>query len=264
MARYPGGIIRSTPIVPTILSAPGVWTLAEALQAKGQGIWPAVDPYFASVVALLHMEGADTSTTLTDVKGHTFTAAGNAQIDTAQSKYGSGSLLSDGTGDRVTSADHADWELSSVDFTIEFWVRFNSVAAGNSFLVVKINNTATDFMSFGIIRSTASLRFFASADSASFFINDVSFAAGLATGVWYHVAVNRTGTAWRGYIDGVGTALATSSSGIHNSAFPLCIAADNLGNNSLNGWIDELRITKGVGRYPANFTPPTEAFVDYA
>lgn len=220
------------------------------------------DPYFSSVVALLHMDGADASTTFTDVKGHTFTASGNAQIDTAQSKFGGSSGLFDGTSDYVSSADSADWELGSGDFTIEMFVRLNSVAAGLAYIVGKLDSTATDVASFAIARSTASLVFYASSNNSSFDIaNAASFATGLTTGVWYHVAINRTGTAWRGYIDGVGTSLATSAASIFNNSYQLRVGGPT---NNLwhNGWIDELRITKGVGRYPSNFTPPTAAFPD--
>ncbi|MGE3298622.1 MAG: phage tail protein, partial [Porticoccaceae bacterium] len=73
------------------------------------------DPYWNNVVALLHMDGTNGSTTFTDQKGHTFTATGNAQISTAQSKFGGASALFDGTGDLVSSADHADWALGAGD-----------------------------------------------------------------------------------------------------------------------------------------------------
>lgn len=219
------------------------------------------DPYFSSVVALLHFDGVDAATTITDVKGHTFTANGNAQLNNGQAKFGATSAQFDGTDDSISSADHVDWEMGSGDFTMEFWVRFASVAAGTNSLLSKIDSAATDYMSFGILRSAATLVFYASADGASFFINGVSFASGLSVNTWYHVAVNRTGTAWRGYIDGVGTALATSSSSIQNSAFSLRIGGPP-DSDSFNGWIDELRITKGVGRYPANFTRPAFPFPD--
>jgi hypothetical protein len=92
-------------------------------------------------------------------------------------------------------------------------------------------------------------------------VNGANFATGLTTGVWYHIAINRTGTAWRGYIDGVGTSLATSAAAIVNSSYSLRLGGPS--DSALyNGWLDEIRLTKGVGRYPSNFTPPTAAFPD--
>lgn len=219
------------------------------------------DPFFSSVVALLHGEGGDGTTTFTDQKGHTFTGSGNAQIDTAQFKFGAASMLFDGTGDFISSADHADWELGSGDFTIEFFARFNSTAS-TATIIAKIDAAATDFMSFGILRQTTNLHFYASSDNASFDIaNGVQFATSLSTGTWYHIAINRTSNAWRGYIDGVGTSVSSSSAAIFNSAFQLRIGGPSDAAN-YNGWIDDLRITKGVGRYPSDFTPPSTTFPD--
>ena len=94
------------------------------------------DPYFANVVALLHFDGADGSTTFTDVKGHTFTAAGNAQIDTAQSLFGGASLLLDGSGDYIWAADSADWDFGTADFAVELWGRFNALPSSNAMTLI--------------------------------------------------------------------------------------------------------------------------------
>lgn len=80
-------------------------------------------------VALLHMNGADASTTFTDESGKTWTANGNAQIDTAQSVFGGASGLFDGTGDFISSADSNDWQFdggsNSNEWTADFRIRFN-------------------------------------------------------------------------------------------------------------------------------------------
>ena len=62
------------------------------------------------------------------------TAVNQAQIDTAQSKFGGASGLFDGTGDYLSSADSADWAFGSGDFTIDFWLRFATVTAQAAFL----------------------------------------------------------------------------------------------------------------------------------
>src|SRR5687768_6144765 len=78
-------------------------------------------------VALLHMDGADGSTTFTDESGKTWTARGDAQIDTAQSVFGGASGRLDGNGDFVDTPDHADWDFGSGDFTLDLRVRFAAV-----------------------------------------------------------------------------------------------------------------------------------------
>jgi hypothetical protein len=77
--------------------------------------------------ALLNFEGADASTTMLDDFGNTWTANGNAQIDTAQFKFGASSLLLDGTGDyvestNITTLGDGSWEMS-------IWYRLNATSA---------------------------------------------------------------------------------------------------------------------------------------
>src|SRR5262252_2595002 len=85
---------------------------------------------------LLHMDGADATTSFPDdaptTVAHAWTAAGNAQVDTADSKFGGASLLLDGTGDWVTTVDSADYTLGSNDWTVDFW--FKTTAAGGFFM----------------------------------------------------------------------------------------------------------------------------------
>ncbi len=90
-----------------------------------------VDP---NVDLLLHFTGADASTTFTDSSPSpkTFTAVGNAQIDTAQKKFGSASAQFDGSGDCIHTPDTAHLELGSGDWTLDFWVKFNDVAGGSA------------------------------------------------------------------------------------------------------------------------------------
>lgn len=77
--------------------------------------------------ALLHFNGIDTSTTFRDESGKTWTGGGTAQLDTAQKKLGTASLLLDGNSDYISTPDHADFDVGSGDFTIDFWVRFNAI-----------------------------------------------------------------------------------------------------------------------------------------
>ena len=85
----------------------------------------------------------------------------------------------------------------------------------------------------------------------------------MGTGTWYSFAVVRSGNAWYGYVDGVRTTLAASTSGtVHNDTNSLRIGGDSNGR-VVDGWLDEIRITKGVARYTgASYTPTTEAFPD--
>lgn len=217
------------------------------------------DPYFANVVALLHFDGADGSTTFTDVKGHTFTAAGNAQIDTAQSLFGGASLLCDGAGDYVSSPDSADWDFGTGDFTIEVAVRFAVVPSGDA----QVSLLSTYLSSTGW-----AIQYRASGTPNLAFSNGDSFllqpAWTPAANTWYRIEISRAGTSLRAFVNGtqLGSA-ATSSDNIANTG-ALWVGALNSGGpiRVLNGWIDELRITKGVARHTSNYTVDAAAFPD--
>ena len=90
----------------------------------------ATDPNFADVSLLLHGNGTNGSTTITDSSPSpkTVTAVGNAQISTAQSKFGGSSIAFDGTGDYLSVPNDGTLQMGSVDFTIEFWIYFNSLS----------------------------------------------------------------------------------------------------------------------------------------
>lgn len=217
---------------------------------------PPGDPYFANVVALLHGNGADTSTTIIDdsASGKTYTANGNAQIDTAQSKFGGASMLFDGTGDYISTPHHADHEFGTGDFTVECWVRFNSLAGGPC--MISNYQSAADGWSL-FTDGSAKLVFNCTGDGV-----DAQGVTTLTTGVWYHVAASRTGSTLKLFLDGV------EEDSVTNSALITCTVPMTIGRLGsfaglyLNGWIDDVRITKGVGRYTAGFTPPAVEFPD--
>lgn len=87
------------------------------------------DPYWANVVSLLHMDGANGSTTFTDQKGKTWTPNGNVQISTAQSVFGGSSAAFDGVNDSLSIASHADFGFGTGDWTVECFVRQTTTAA---------------------------------------------------------------------------------------------------------------------------------------
>lgn len=213
------------------------------------------DPYWNNVVALLHMDGADGSTTFTDVKGNTITPAGNAQIDTSQSKFGGASGLFDGSGDYFTSGEITGMPLGTGDFTVEFFVR--PAIVGSGFAGLLATPSPSGYVGGGLYIRRAG-------GTIEVLMNGVSTpvaqaSAAWAANVWIHVAVTRESGSVRLFIDGVlqGSAT-TNTTNLTGTTVRFGYSTQDAG--SYNGWADELRITKGVARYTANFTPPTEPF----
>lgn len=215
------------------------------------------DPFFSSVVFLSHFEGSDASTTVIDEKGHTVTCVGNAQLDTAQSKWGTSSGLVDGVGDYFSCLDSADWHFGSGDWTVEGWFRFNTNNAQFKYLVGQWNPpNAGNLRSWAIDHDnvnpeTMELRLSVDGTANTLKI-DATWAVTLAT--WYHIAADWDGTTYRLYVDGVVLGTATTGITLFDSTGVMAIGSQ------FDGWVDDVRITKGVARYAGAFTPPAGPF----
>ena len=75
---------------------------------------------------------------------------------------------------------------------------------------------------------------------------------------WSHVAIVRNGNNYNAYVDGVSRFNTTNSNEVQTGTNNLHIGDMTAYNNgALNFYIQDFRITKGLARYTANFTPPT-------
>jgi hypothetical protein len=175
---------------------------------------------------------------------------GNAQISTTQSKFGGSSITFDGTGDWLTVIDNPNLQMGSGDFTIEGW--FYLSATGVAYGIVS-KGTSTTGWSVNIT-SGNKLQF-------SYTSSNLTGATTLSSATWYYFAVVRSGTATgnlKVYLNG--SADATSAGAVtdnFNQTNIMYIGADRVGGSALNGYIDDLRITKGFARTIAT---PTSAF----
>jgi hypothetical protein len=224
-----------------------------------------VDPQFTSVSLLLHGNGTNGSTTITDSSrfANTVTAVGNAQISTAQSKFGGASLYFDGTGDAATIPNSSDFRLNG-DFTVELWVYPVSLVGERYFVSHYDFGSAQRDWRFGLKSGSAHLHFqFVSPNGAS--DNEISAGVGLTLTTWQHIAVTKSGLTSRIFINGVQQASTTSLIDLGGSSASVSVGSMlNSGTPALgaDAYIDDFRITKGVARYTANFTPPTAPFPD--
>ena len=261
-----GGLLGSQRITST-LTGSGVWTANEQTLLRRANTWPRTDdPYIANVSLLLHMNGSNGSTTFTDNSSNalTVTANGNAQISTAQSKFGGASGYFDGTGDYLTSAWSNTLEFGSGDFTIELWAY---IVGGNVLLCWSADYHYGITYNYGGATGNK-IGVWASSNGTSWNIfNADGGGNGISTGTittstWTHVALCRSGTSFALYLNGVSAWTGTSSAAIVNRSsdtFRIGGPWPGAGPATLNGYIDDLRITKAA-RYNGAFTPPTAAF----
>ena len=210
-------------------------------------------------VLMLHMNGTDTSTTFTDSDdgAKSVTAVGNAQLDTAQQKFGTASGLFDGTGDKLTVADSADWDWGTGDFTIDFWVRYNVLT---SFFLIEFTAATGDVY---IFYSDSGKKIEGVINGGSFTTGTNSFMPSTAT--WYHIAVTRSGSSVYTFVNGsqIGST-GTVTQSIQNATGLEIIDSAESGPLVLNGWIDEYRLVKGTAVWTSNFTAPSTEYVQCA
>jgi hypothetical protein len=186
---------------------------------------------------------------------------GNAQISTSVKKYGTGSIAFDGSGDYLTTSLTPNLQLAG-DFTVECWTN----------LISRLNTQPAIFSNYNSY-TTGGLALFAGHGSASstqyqVAINGASFptiqsTTAISYNTWVHLAVVRSSGVITLYVNGVanGTYSTTAALNGVGSLFAIGTSLDNVANCYINGYIDDLRISK-VARYTANFTAPTTAFAD--
>lgn len=208
-----------------------------------------VDPYWANVVSLLNFPGADGSTTFTDAKGKIWTAAGTAQIDNSLG-YNAGQFTSPPAW--IASASNADWAMGAGDFTIEAWIYLPPMAGDRNIFNVNIANA----ISFGLTGG----KIFLGSNSVSY---GVIGATTITASTLTHVAASKSSGTTRIFVGGTVDATGADAYNYVQSSASVAAGSNNSGVNFtgyLGGWIRAFRLTKGVARYTANFTPPSAPF----
>jgi len=210
----------------------------------------------ANTLLLLHFNGADAATSFPDSSGNSRngSAVGNAQIDTAQSRFSGAALLLDGAGDYVTIADNNVWTFAG-NFTVDCWVRFGDLA---SIRPIFSHQTNADNQ-YRLYAATGGALVFEVLSSGSPLITLTSAAGLVGIGGFYHVAVVRNGNDWAIYLDGEPVAAASGAVTIPNYTSTFRIGADGGAVNVMQGWIDEFRVS-GVARWTAAFEVPAAPY----
>ena len=192
---------------------------------------------------------------------HTVAANGDAHTDTTVKKFGTASAQFDGTGDYLSIPDSSDFDLTATaDWTVEFWVYRTQTESASTALI----NRADDGGDGWNINWDGSdkVRIYNANDGSG----GVATSTAITVDTWTQVAFVYTAsdTTLKVYLDGALDNTNTSSpSAWTNVDTALWIGAQDLGSGAtrgFTGYLDEIRVSKGVARYTADFTEPTEAF----
>lgn len=216
------------------------------------------DPYWANVVLLLGCKGPNGSTSFPDssLAAHVMTAGGTGQISTAQFKFPSSSAAFLAGAGYVSTPDSTDWWLEPGDFTIECWYRPSSIGT-RQLLCGQANVGATAYRNVLEVNAAGRL-VYQGTGSATVTVTGTTVMSALN---WYFLAATKSGTSYRVFVQGNLDTTVVSAATFTD--FPGDFTVGRMGAFGgllANGYLEQFRITKGVARYTASFTPPTAPF----
>ena len=221
--------------------------------AKYNMVDQVIDNYEDATGVVAYLDSSDSR--------HVVTVNGSASVSTIQKKFGTDSLyFLGGTSDSVTIPSHADLGMGSGDFTIEFWMyRTGTGGSDNNDIVFDGRTGATSVHTPTIYldgSASHSLRYFSNGGLR------ITGTTAIALNTWFHVAIVRSSNSIKLYLNGTQEGATYSDS---NTFVATPITIGHYGaHGSLygyQGYIDEVRMSKGIARWTANFTPPTAAYI---
>jgi hypothetical protein len=247
---------------------------------KGTGT--RTDTNASSLVLAIPMDGANNGTTFTDesasIRGSgtakTITRNGDTKTVTAISKFYGSSGYFDATGDYLNPSSSADFAFGTGDFTIEFWANSSNVSGASQRGFFQISGTAGGIQS----NYTNAIHIYQGASASARLdggigatIDNVIFGSNtavLTTGTWYHIALTRSSGTVRVFVNGNLHTSGTSTANL--TCQNLCVGGYYDTSYLYDGYLQDLRIYKGLAKYTSNFVPfgnpntaPTGAFPIY-
>ena len=194
--------------------------------------------------------GAYDATAINDME-----TVGNAQVSTVQSKFGGSSVYFDGTDDRLFIPTTPQLGFGTGDYTVEFWL-YMSALPGTKYTLLDFRTASAAQPHTVYVNSSGYMGFYNGSSDVT------SSSQPLSINTWYHVAYSRGSGTLKIFVAGT-QAYSAANTIDYQATRPLTIGAGVSGIEVLNGYLDDLRITKGYARYTTTFTPPTQAFPTY-
>lgn len=216
---------------------------------------------------LLHCDGTNTSTAFVDEIGKTVIAGGDAKLSTVNYKFGVSSAQFDGSGDYLSVPDSNDFYFGTGDFTLDFWISFSTYSSTGRYCLFSQNSdTYSNYFICEIVNGRLALScLVGGATTVGYYSTPLSW----SIGVWYHIAIVRSGNSLKLYINGIAATIDTTyfHTAFNGGSFGNYTGAFYIGQwNSgryFAGYIDEFRISKGLALWTVNFTPPDQPLYYY-
>jgi hypothetical protein len=219
------------------------------------------DPNFSFRELLLHGDGADGSTTVSDSSSNGFAHAmpTNTALDTAQQKFGSASILFNGSDAGLRYTDNAAFTIGAGQFLVEMFALFADTGT-TRWLCGQSDSSGTNTATSIALQRTSGNKIRGFACSGGSAVGDVTSSSSVTSGVWYYIAYGRdSGNTFRLFIDAVAEGTASSGATLNDSGNSFGVGClGSAVSNPMSGHIDEFRLT--VGLYEAVVTVPTSPF----
>jgi hypothetical protein len=206
---------------------------------------------------MIHSDTFDGDTNFVDgsLTGHSISGNGGVAHTTTQYQFPASSIFFDGIDDYLAIPDSVDWTWGSADFTVDFWVRFSSTGGYQGLLLSQVSSTQ-------YFRSA----FFNNYLRWDTYSVDYMWSWVPSIDTWYHIAFVRHSGIIRAYVNGNEIGSGQSDSVYYDATNGLYFGRDHdtypVSNHFL-GYIDELRISKGIARWTSDFTPPSAPYRDH-
>jgi hypothetical protein len=223
------------------------------------------DSYTKLLISSDHANGSSTFTDTGDT-GHTITKVGSPTHSTAQAKFGASSINMTGNN-KLTLPAHADWDVGSGNFAIDFWLYPTDQSTMWFFSGTQDQNMSLAHGHQSGSGSNGKLEGWASNSGSSWNIlgdgnsGEGQANAGLTVNTWQHIAFTRSGDYWRIFKDGT-QVMETQESGTVTDEMANGFRIGSHANSAyyIDGYIDEFRFSKGTARWTGTFTPPTAPY----
>jgi hypothetical protein len=191
----------------------------------------------------------------------TYETVGNTTSTGVIKKYGNSSMSFDGTGDYLVSPFSVNNNLGTGSFTFEAWLYPSSIAGIRGFYALTGGSGGVPKFVIHLNAGTPSIHYNGLTGGSDIYTTATS---AITANTWTHLAFVRNGSTWTWYINGVASGTGSNSTNITFTTQPLYVG---YGGESyfteFNGYIDDLRVTRGVARYTANFTPPSSPVIQF-
>ena len=191
-------------------------------------------------------------------RNHTVNAQNNARHSVSQAKFGETSIYFDGVEDSITTPDSGDWDFGSGNFTIDLWAYPTSYgdAGWGGFVCTAVLNSGQGWI----------LRYYQG--SGRLVLQNVTTGSNfysegqLPLNQWTHIALVRSGNTLYYFFNGIMDSQQAITEAVNAGSAGLMVGESwfNYDRHEYEGYLDEIRISKGAARWTSNFTPPNEPY----